>query len=83
MKKKLAAAAIAAGTIISVGAAGTASAHPMNPKGNDKTINIGGPLVPGDLGPGNGAQGHYKGIDCNAGPNPKTPIVDLGIFCNK
>ena len=53
-----------------------AAAHPLNPPGNDKTIGIGGPL--GSPNPGDGAQGHWRGIDCNAA-NGKTPITFLDI----
>ncbi len=78
MKKKLAAALITGGLALSIGA-GPASAHPLNPPGNDKTIGIGGPL--GSPEPGDGAQGHWRGIDCNAA-NGKTPITKLDI-CQK
>jgi hypothetical protein len=50
--------------------------HPLNPPGNDKTIAIGGPL--GTSEPGNGAQGHWRGIDCNAAMGP-APITLLNI----
>lgn len=75
MKKMLIAALLTGGITLGVGA-GSASAHPLNPPGNDKTIPIGGPL--GSPEPGDGAQGHWRGIDCNAA-NGKTPITPLGI----
>ena len=75
MKKKLVAATLAAGVVLGTGA-GAASAHPLNPPGNDKTISIGGPL--GSPEPGDGAQGHWRGIDCSAA-NGRTPIMPLGI----
>jgi hypothetical protein len=76
MKKKMMVAAVLIGGIALGAGAGSASAHPLNPPGNDKTISIGGPL--GSSEPGDGAQGHWRGIDCNAA-NGKTPITPLGI----
>jgi hypothetical protein len=77
MKKFFAAAVVTAGIAAGTGfSAGSVSAHPLNPPGNDKTIGIGGPL--GTSTPGDGAQGHWRGIDCNAA-NGKTPITKLGI----
>ena len=51
--------------------------HPLNPPGNDKTIAIGGPL--GTSTPGDGAQGHWRGLDCNAAGAGRTPFGSLGI----
>ena len=77
MKKFFAAAVVTAGITAGAGiSTGSVSAHPLNPPGNDKTISIGGPL--GSPTPGDGAQGHWRGIDCNAA-NGKTPITPLGI----
>ena len=75
MKAKLAVGVLAAGFAIGAMAA-PASAHPLNPPGNDKTIAIGGPL--GSPMPGDGAQGHWRGIDCHAADGP-APITKLGI----
>jgi hypothetical protein len=75
MKKAMVGAALTAGLAFGLGA-GAASAHPLNPPGNDKTISIGGPL--GSPEPGDGAQGHWRGIDCSAA-NGKSPITPLGI----
>ena len=73
MKKIIAACALTAGVVIG-SAAGSASAHPLNPPGNDKTIGIGGPL--GSPTPGDGAQGHWRGIECHAARGP-APITSL------
>jgi hypothetical protein len=78
MKIKPAAGAIAAGFAIGAIAV-LASAHPLNPPGNEKTISIGGPLA--SPMPGDGAQGHWRGVDCNAWAGP-APIRQLGI-CEK
>jgi hypothetical protein len=75
MKAKLAAITLTSGLAVAMVAA-PASAHPLNPPGAGKTISIGGPL--GSPTPGDGAQGHWRGIDCNAA-NGKTPITKLNI----
>lgn len=75
MRLKLAAGAITAGFALAAMAA-PAAAHPLTPPGNEKTIAIGGPL--GTSQPGNGAQGHWRGIDCHAAVNA-APIKVLGI----
>jgi hypothetical protein len=45
--------------------------HRLMPPGNDKTIAIGGPLPT--------AQGHFRGLDCNAAGAGRTPFGPLGI----
>ena len=75
MKTRIAATVLATGLAFALMAA-PASAHPLNPPGNDKTIPIGGPL--GSPTPGDGAQGHWRGIDCHAAVGP-APITPLGI----
>lgn len=68
------AAALAAAALVLVPA--TASAHPVNPPGNDKDLRNGGPV--GTSAPGDGARGHFLGIDCHAALNP-TPIGWLDV----
>lgn len=56
------------------GSAGVASAHPNSASGKG----IGGPLVtdvaePGTPGKGQGAMGHWRGIDCHASDN--SPVI--------
>jgi hypothetical protein len=78
MKKKIAAGMVVIGLGLGVGMS-SSSAHPLNPpglEGKDKALSIGGPL--GSPEPGDGAQGHWRGIDCNAA-NGNSPIKALGI----
>lgn len=56
------------------GSFGPASAHPNSASGKG----IGGPLVtnvaePGTPGTGQGAMGHWRGIDCHAAAN--SPVI--------
>lgn len=67
-------------TALVLGSAGVASAHPNLASGKG----VGGPLVTGDAdqgtpGKGQGAMGHWRGIDCHAAVN--SPVIGgpLGI----
>mgnify|MGYP001820009266 FL=1 len=77
MLKKLAIGAATA-TLGIVAFAGSASAHPNTASGKP----LGGPLEfasGGEPGKGNGAMGHWRGIDCQAAAN--SPVIGgpLGI----
>ena len=78
LKKLIAGATISAAVF--AGSVGVASAHPNSASGKG----IGGPLVtdvdePGTPGRGQGAMGHWRGIDCHAAAN--SPVIGgpLGI----
>ena len=68
----------AAATLGIAAFAGSASAHPNTASGKP----LGGPLElasGGEPGKGNGAMGHWRGIDCHAAAN--SPVIGgpLGI----
>ena len=78
LKKLIAGATISAAVF--AGGVGVANAHPNTASGKP----IGGPLVtdvdePGTPGRGQGAMGHWRGIDCHAAD--KSPVIGgpLGI----
>jgi hypothetical protein len=78
IKKLIVGATVSAAVL--AGGAGAASAHPNSASGKA----IGGPLVtdvaePGTPGKGQGAMGHWRGIDCHAAVN--SPVIGgpLGI----
>ncbi len=72
IKKLIVGAAVSAAVLS--GGAGLASAHPNSASGKA----VGGPLEtevdePGTPGRGQGAMGHWRGIDCHAAAN--SPVI--------
>lgn len=78
MKKIIAGGVLSAALVL--GSAGSAWAHPNSASGKG----VGGPLVtdveePGAPGKGQGAMGHWRGIDCHAAANAPVIGGPLGI----